>query len=173
MVSKITDANGNTVQNIEPMLIKETVSEETSATIRQYLQGVIVNGSGKKAKVDGYSMGGKTGTAQKLPRSARKYLVSFIGSVPAENPQVAIYVVVDEANSEDQAHSYYAQSIAREILKEALPYLGIYPDEELTGVNEGVGITGEGIQVEQTPESMDSEVPTEAPQSAEGETSGQ
>ena len=66
-----------------------------------------------------------------------KYLVSFIGSVPAENPQVAIYVVVDEANSEDQAHSYYAQSIAREILKEALPYLGIYPDEELTGVNEG------------------------------------
>ena len=65
-------------------------------------------------------------------------LVSFIGSVPADNPQVAIYVVVDEANSEDQAHSYYAQSIAREILKEALPYLGIYPDEELTGVNEGV-----------------------------------
>ena len=173
MVSKITDANGNTVQNIEPTLIKETISEETSATIRQYLQGVIVNGSGKKAKVDGYSMGGKTGTAQKLPRSARKYLVSFIGSVPADNPQVAIYVVVDEANSEDQAHSYYAQSIAREILKEALPYLGIYPDEELTGVNEGVGITGEGIQVEQTPESMDSEVPTEAPQSAEGETSGQ
>ena len=173
MVSKITDANGNTVQNIEPTLIKETVSEETSATIRQYLQGVIVNGSGKKAKVDGYSMGGKTGTAQKLPRSARKYLVSFIGSVPADNPQIAIYVVVDEANSEDQAHSYYAQSIAREILKEALPYLGIYPDEELTGVNEGVGITGEGIQVEQAPESMDSEVPTEAPQSAEGETSGQ
>ena len=173
MVSKITDANGNTVQNIEPTLIKETISEETSATIRQYLQGVIVNGSGKKAKVDGYSMGGKTGTAQKLPRSARKYLVSFIGSVPADNPQVAIYVVVDEANSEDQAHSYYAQSIAREILKEALPYLGIYPDEELTGVNEGVGITGDGIQVEQTPESMDSEVPTEAPQSAEGEPSGQ
>lgn len=59
MVSKITDANGNTVQNIEPTLIKETISEETSATIRQYLQGVIVNGSGKKAKVDGYSMGGK------------------------------------------------------------------------------------------------------------------
>ena len=50
MISKITDANGNTVQNIEPMLIKETVSEETSATIRQYLQGVIVNGSGKKRK---------------------------------------------------------------------------------------------------------------------------
>ena len=173
MVCKIEDSNGNTVQNIEPTLVRETVSEETSATIRQYLQGVVVNGSGKKAKVDGYSMGGKTGTAQKLPRSARKYLVSFIGSVPADNPQVAIYVVVDEANSADQAHSYYAQSIAREILKEALPYMGIYPDEEKTGVNEGVGITGEGTQVETTTESMDSEVPTQAPQSTEDSTSGQ
>ena len=173
MVYKIEDSNGNTVQNIEPTLVRETVSEETSATIRQYLQGVVVNGSGKKAKVDGYSMGGKTGTAQKLPRSARKYLVSFIGSVPADNPQVAIYVVVDEANSADQAHSYYAQSIAREILKEALPYMGIYPDEEKTGVNEGVGITGEGTQVETTTESMDSEVPTQAPQSTEDSISGQ
>ncbi len=173
MVYKIEDSNGNTVQNIEPTLVRETVSEETSATIRQYLQGVVVNGSGKKAKVDGYSMGGKTGTAQKLPRSARKYLVSFIGSVPADNPQVAIYVVVDEANSADQAHSYYAQSIAREILKEALPYMGIYPDEEKTGVNEGVGITGEGTQVEVTTESMDSDVPTQAPQSTEDSTSGQ
>ncbi len=173
MVCKIEDSNGNTVQNIEPTLVRETVSEETSATIRQYLQGVVVNGSGKKAKVDGYSMAGKTGTAQKLPRSARKYLVSFIGSVPADNPQVAIYVVVDEANSADQAHSYYAQSIAREILKEALPYMGIYPDEEKTGVNEGVGITGEGTQVEVTTESMDSDVPTQAPQSTEDGTSGQ
>ncbi len=173
MVCKIEDVNGNTVQNIEPTLIKETISEETSATIRQYLQGVVVNGSGKKAKVDGYSMGGKTGTAQKLPRSARKYLVSFIGSVPADNPQVAIYVVVDEANSADQAHSYYAQSIAREILKEALPYLGVYPDEEKKGTNEGIGITGEGTPVEVTTESMESEVPTQAPQSAEDDTSGQ
>lgn len=173
MVCKIEDASGNTVQNIEPTLIKETISEETSATICQYLQGVVVNGSGKKAKVDGYSMGGKTGTAQKLPRSARKYLVSFIGSVPADNPQVAIYVVVDEANSADQAHSYYAQSIAREILKEALPYMGIYPDEEKTGVNEGVGITGEGTPVEVTTESMDSDVPTQAPQGTEDNTSGQ
>ena len=86
---------------------------------------------------------GKTGTAQKIPRKDRKYLVSFIGSVPAENPQVAIYVVVDEANNEDQAHSYYAQSIAREILKEALPYMNIYPDEKKTGANKNVGITGE------------------------------
>ena len=144
VVSKIEDENGNTVENMNATLLKQTVSEETSATLRTYLKGVIENGSGKKAKVDGYSMCGKTGTAQKIPRKDRKYLVSFIGSVPAENPQVAIYVVVDEANNEDQAHSYYAQSIAREILKEALPYMNIYPDEEKTGANKNVGITGEG-----------------------------
>lgn len=143
VVSKIEDENGNVVENMEPVLLKQTVSEETSKTIRGYLKGVIENGSGKKAKVDGYSMIGKTGTAQKIPRKDRKYLVSFIGSVPAENPQVAIYVVVDEANNEDQAHSYYAQSIAREILKEALPYMNIYPDEKKTGANKNVGITGE------------------------------
>lgn len=171
VVKKILDENGNTVENIEGTLLKQTVSEETSDMILGYLRGVIENGSGKKAKVDGYSMAGKTGTAQKIPRSARKYLVSFIGSVPAENPQVAIYVVVDEANSEDQAHSYYAQSIAREILKEALPYLNIYPDEEKTGVNEGIGITGEGTaQPAEPSEAMDGEVPTEPAGTGENET---
>lgn len=143
VVGKVEDQKGNTIENIEGTVLKKTVSEETSATLRDYLKGVVDEGSGKKAKVDGYSMCGKTGTAQKLPRKDRKYLVSFIGSVPADNPKVAIYVVVNEANSEDQAHSYYAQSIAREILKEALPYLNIYPDEKKTGVNKDIGITGE------------------------------
>lgn len=170
VVKQLLDENGNTVENIEGTLLKQTVSEETSDTILGYLQGVIENGSGKKAKVDGYSMGGKTGTAQKIPRSARKYLVSFIGHVPADNPQVAIYVVVDEANSEDQAHSYYAQSIAREIFKEALPYLNIYPDEEKTGVNEGLGITGEGTaQPTEQSEAMEGEVPTEPAGTEDGE----
>lgn len=170
MVSKIEDEYGNTVENIEPKLLKQTVSQETSDMLCTYLKGVIDNGSGKKAKVDGYSMGGKTGTAQKLPRSERKYLVSFIGSVPAVNPEIAIYVVVDEANTADQAHSYFAQSIAREILEEVLPYLNIYPDEEKTGVNANVGITGEGSsEPAEASEAMDGEVPTEAPESEEDE----
>ncbi len=173
VVKKIVDENGNTVENIEGTLLKQTVSEETSDTILGYLKAVIEDGSGKKAKVDGYSMGGKTGTAQKIPRSARKYLVSFIGHVPAEDPQVAIYVVVDEANSDDQAHSYYAQSIAREILKEALPYLNIYSDEEKTGANEGIGITGEGTSQPAEPsEAMEGEIPTEPAGTENGEAVG-
>ncbi len=152
----LLDEEGNTVKEIEPTLLKKTVSTETADTVCEYLQEVVESGTGTAAKVDGYSMGGKTGTAQKYEedengnvtstRAEGKYLVSFIGSVPAEDPEVVIYVVVDEPNVEDQAHSSYAQNIAREILKEALPYLNIYPDEEETGINTELNIIGDAEQ---------------------------
>ena len=91
-------------------------------------------------------MGGKTGTAQKLPRKDRKYLVSFMGFAPVENPQLLIYCIVDEPNVKEQSHSYFAQNIVREILEEVLPYMNIYPDEELTGRNEGLDVTGVNSQ---------------------------
>jgi stage V sporulation protein D (sporulation-specific penicillin-binding protein) len=150
VVCRIEDENGNTIENIEPVKLKQTVSEETADTILSYLKAVVDEGTGKTAKVDGYSMGGKTGTAQKFDegtgkRADGRYLVSFIGCVPANNPQVVIYCIVDEPNVEEQAHSTYAQHIVREILEEALPYLGIYPDEEKTGRNADLDITGETI----------------------------
>ena len=85
-------------------------------------------------KVAGYTMGGKTGTAQKVPRSARKYLVSFIGFAPADNPQVVCYVVVDEPNADSpttQASSAFAQEIFKNIMKEAMPYLNIPRNAEI------------------------------------------
>ena len=91
-------------------------------------------------------MGGKTGTAQKLPRGNGKYLVSFMGFAPYDDPQLLIYCIVDEPNVPDQAHSYFAQNIVREILEEVLPYMNIYPDEELTGRNEGLDVTGVNAQ---------------------------
>lgn len=132
MVKRILDENGNVVQNIEGTVLKQTVSKDTSNQVKEYLYKTVSDeaGTGKTAKVAGYSMGGKTGTAQKLPRADRKYLVSFIGYVPQENPQVLIYVVIDEPNALDQAHSSFAQNVAREILEEILPYMGIQPDEE-------------------------------------------
>ena len=90
-------------------------------------------GTGNAAKVDGYSMGGKTGTAQKGRRDDKKYIVSFIGFAPLDNPQVVVYVVVDEPNAEYQADSKYAQFISKGIMTEILPYLNIFPDEEMTG----------------------------------------
>lgn len=146
VVTKITDASGNTVSTIEPKAVKQTVSEGTSNQIRDYLYDVVSKGTAGTAKVDGYSMGGKTGTAQKLPRSARQYLVSFMGFAPYDNPQLVIYCIVDEPNVPDQAHSYFAQNIVREILEEALPYMNIYPDEKLTGKNKDLDVTGVNAQ---------------------------
>jgi stage V sporulation protein D (sporulation-specific penicillin-binding protein) len=142
LVTKITDSSGNTLETIEPKLVKQTVSESTSSQVKDYLYSVVTDGTGNTAKVDGYSMGGKTGTAQKLPRGNGKYLVSFIGFAPYDNPELVIYCIVDEPNAKDEAHSYYAQNIVREILEEVLPYMNIYKDEEKTGVNKGLDVTG-------------------------------
>lgn len=145
VVKKITDSNGNTISTSESLEIKQTVSQETSDTIRSYLYSTVTSGTGKTAKVDGYSMGGKTGTAQKLPRAEGNYLVSFMGFAPYDDPQLVIYCIVDVPNADDQAHSYYAMNIVREILEEVLPYMNIYPDEELTGANKDLGITGTDV----------------------------
>lgn len=132
LVKKIVDEDGNTVKNIEPVLLKQTVSGQVSDTVRGYMVSVVEGGTGKKAKVPGYSMGGKTGTAQKLPREEKKYVVSFIGFAPAENPQVLVYVVINEPNVATQSQSSgLAAGIAKEIMGEIFPYLNIFPDEPI------------------------------------------
>lgn len=128
LVTKITDSNGNTVQDISPTLLKRTVSKETTDILKDYLHYVVSDGTGKTAGVEGYEIGGKTGTAEKLPRKNGKYLVSFIGFAPVEDPQIVVYVVVDEPNCDDQAHSSYAQTIAHSIFEQTLPYLGVAPN---------------------------------------------
>ncbi len=132
LVSRIVSPEGGTVSNIEPKLLKETISKETADTIKTYLSDVIVNGTGGKARPAGYTMGGKTGTAETYPRGNGNYVVSFIGCVPADDPQVVIYVVVDQPNVADQAHSTYAMELTRNILTDVLPYLNIFQTEELT-----------------------------------------
>lgn len=143
LVQRITDENGNTVQEMSPTLLRQTVSESTSETLKQYMYSTVTSGTAATAKVDGYSMGGKTGTAQKAGRDGVNYLVSFIGFAPVEDPQLVIYCVVDEPNAEEQYHSTFAQNIVREILEEVLPYMNIYRDEESTGIHSGWDITGQ------------------------------
>jgi len=142
LVSKVVGADGGTLSVTEPMALKQTVSESTADLLKSYMYSTVTDGTGATAKVDGYSFGGKTGTAEKQPRNQGNYLVSFIGFAPVENPELVIYCIVDEPNTEDQPHSYYAQNIVREILEEILPYMNIYPDEELKGTNAGLDITG-------------------------------
>lgn len=132
VVKEICNADGVVIEKIQPREVCRTVSKETSEFLKDAFYLTVQEGTATAAKVDGYFIGGKTGTAQKLPRSEGKYLVSFIGAVPADNPQVMIYVVVDEAADEElQSRASIASKLAAEILKEALPYLKIYPDGEI------------------------------------------
>ena len=100
--------------------------------MKGYLYKTVSEGTGKSAKVPGYSMGGKTGTAQKGNRDDKKYVVSFIGFAPVEEPQVLVYVVIDDANVPlEQQSSALATEMAKQIFTEILPYLNIFQDEEL------------------------------------------
>ncbi|MBR1629909.1 MAG: hypothetical protein IJ679_11705, partial [Lachnospiraceae bacterium] len=135
VVDRITDDAGNVIRKFGPVVVKKTVSPELSVEMRDYLYSVVSDGTADTADVNGYDIGGKTGTAQKLPRSAAKYLVSFIGYVPQENPEVMIYCIVDEPNVAAQDHSTYAQEIVHNILLQTLPYLGI---EQVEPIEEDV-----------------------------------
>lgn len=135
MVKQIVDENGGIINNIEPTVLRKTVSSDTSAFMRDTLFQVVENGTAKKAKVEGYTIGGKTGTAEKLPRGNGKYILSFIGFAPVENPQVVVYVAVDEPHVEDQSSSGLGTIIAQSIFAELLPYMNIYQTEDADNSN--------------------------------------
>ena len=131
VVKQITDENGAVVQTINPVLERRTNTEAVSEKVREAMGTVMeYGGTGYVAKIPGYSMGGKTGTAEKLPRGNNKYILSFIGFAPLDDPKVVVYVTVDEPNAENQESSCYAESIARNIFTELLPYMNIFPDED-------------------------------------------
>lgn len=125
VVKKIVDGSGNTVQEISPVVTKETVSQEVSDTLRDYMYTVVSEETGAKAAVEGYAIGGKTGTAEKVPRGSGNYVVSFIGFAPVDDPQVVVYVVVDEPHVADQSHCSQSSYIAKNIFSQILPYMNI------------------------------------------------
>ena len=137
MVSRIVTSDGSTIQNIEPRVLRQTVSQSTSQTIIEYCNLVVSGeyGTGKTARPAGYMIGGKTGTAETLPRGNGQYVVSFMGYAPSDDPEIAIYVVVDRPNKPAgpaQADAKFATKIVRNILTEVLPYRHIYMTEPLS-----------------------------------------
>ena len=168
VVKRILDEQGAVVQKKDPQLVRETVSESTSAFIRNALYQTVSGegGTAGAAAVEGYEVGGKTGTAEKHPRSEKNYLVSFIGFAPAYDPQVLVYVVLDTPHLEgkEQAHSTFASEIFSKIMGEILPYLNVFPsgdaaqpeDEELAaqeeGILSGIGQEEDGENGEENPD---------------------
>ena len=128
IVKEIQNENGATVEKFNETLIKRTVSKETSDKIRDYLFDTVEEGTAAPAKVVGYEIGGKTGTAEKLPRDKTNYIVSFLGFAPVDDPEVVIYVVIDQPHVENQPHSTFATEFASEVMDKVLPFLGIYKD---------------------------------------------
>lgn len=129
IVKEIQNDAGAVVEKKEGILVKETVSKDTSDKLRRYLKETVEGGTAGLAGVEGYSIGGKTGTAEKAPRDKSNYIVSFLGFAPTDDPQMVIYVVIDEPDVPDQAHSSYATQLAHDILEEVLPFLGVYPSK--------------------------------------------
>ena len=161
IVKQIENDSGAVVEEMEPILVKETVSRETSDKIRKYLYATVENGTAAPAGVAGYEIGGKTGTAEKQPRGEGKYLVSFLGFTPVEEPKVVVYVIIDEPNEEEQDHSSYATNFASQMMKEVLPFLGVYPSEYANDGKDAEKVTegtnGDDVESSVTEEEADVE----------------
>lgn len=137
MVSQISTESGSIVETMESELMRTTVSQETSEFIKDALlktvgeyqsDGSLLQGSGSYAYIEGYTIAGKTGTAEKRPLTDGKCTVSFLSCAPAENPEVVVYVVIDEPQTADQGVSSLATIMSRKIYEELLPYLQIFSD---------------------------------------------
>jgi stage V sporulation protein D (sporulation-specific penicillin-binding protein) len=134
MVKQVIDNEGIVIKKNEPQIVRRVISEETAKTLAGILEGVVSNGTGKNAYIEGYKVAGKTGTAQKVAPTggymASEYVASFLGFAPADNPKLACIVVVDAP----QGYPYYGGWVAappfREILKDSLRYLEV-PAHEL------------------------------------------
>lgn len=141
VVKQILNENGAVIYKNDGVLVRETVSDGTSRFLREALRRVVAEGTGKAAQVEGYEIGGKTGTAEKTGRNKEDYVVSFCGFAPTDHPKVLVYVVIDEPNVEKQASSSYASKVFSDVMSDILPYLNVFPatdeaDEELPGLEQ-------------------------------------
>jgi len=141
IVKRVEKNNGQVIQSINATLVRQTITKSTSETIKQYLKATVDSGTAKKAKIQGYSIGGKTGTAEKYPRGNDKYVISFMGFAPAENPKFIIYVVIDEPNvtKAEIGSSAPVVKLSNEILADLLPYMNVFKDTDEAAVDSNNG----------------------------------
>lgn len=131
IVKSITDSEGNIIEETAPTVKRQVISEETSRELALMLEKVVAEGSGKTAQVPGYRIGGKTGTSEKLDQNieedGKRYISSFLGFAPVDDPQVAVLIMLDEPDIINPYGSVLAAPVVGAVLEEILPYLGIEP----------------------------------------------
>ncbi len=130
MVKEIIDSDGNTVKSFDTKIIRQTVSKDTANSLCSILERVVTEGTGKNAYIKGYRIGGKTGTSEKIDDKNEageidKRIASFIGLAPADDPKIAVLVLLDEPNVENKNGSVVAAPVVAQIMNDVLPYLGI------------------------------------------------
>ena len=138
VVKRIESAAGEIIKKYDAELVRQTVTSSTSELLKRYLKATVDTGLAKNAKVAGYSMAGKTGTAQKLPRSEQKYVISFLGYAPAEDPQFVVYVIIDEPKVEGyNGSSQPVLWLTKDIMTDLLPYMNVFKDTDLATAESG------------------------------------
>ncbi len=174
VVSKVVDPNGNVIKTTEPSIRRQVISAETSAQMREVLESVVNTKGGSNAYIKGYAIGGKSGTSEKQDKMNQTgqenlYVSSYCAFAPADNPEIIMLVMVDEPTARDQNGSlmYYGSVVAVppvvNVLKEALPYLGYYPEyteEELDALGVTLpSVEGEAVNIaKETLESLSLQV---------------
>lgn len=150
LVQSISDSEGNLISQTEPELVRKVISEDTSAAVCRILEQVVgdqVEGTGHNAYVAGYRIGGKTGTSTKTTKEIsgeKEYIVSFIGFAPADDPEIAILVLLDDPSSESGIYisgGQMAAPVVGKMMADILPYLGVepeYSDSELAAADRAV-----------------------------------
>lgn len=131
LVKAYTDNKGNITKEVDPVQVKQVISKETSAQMREIMESVVTEGGGKIAYLPGYRLGGKTGTAQKVINGSYAqghYVCSFIGMAPADDPQIVVLAIVDEPTGVMQFGSTTAGPIIKEVMSNTLKYLGVEPE---------------------------------------------
>lgn len=131
LVKAYTDNKGNITKEVDPVQVKQVISKETSAQMREIMESVVTEGGGKIAYLPGYRLGGKTGTAQKVINGSYAqghYVCSFIGMAPADDPQIVVLAIVDEPTGVMQFGSTTAGPIIKDVMSNTLKYLGVEPE---------------------------------------------
>lgn len=139
LVSEILGEDGSVITHNEPVITRKVISKETSDIVRNQLEATVLYGTGAKVAVDGYSIGGKTGTAEQIPRGSGKYALSFVGYLPVNNPEYIALGVINEPNDYITKHTS-AVPMMHEVFEKLINYYNIPTDKELQSLD-GVDVT--------------------------------
>lgn len=166
VVKEIRNPDGSVAETMDKTLVRETISESTSEFLKKAMTAMVDEQRPWSTAIPGYEIGGKTGTAEKLPRKDRKYVVSFTSFLPASDPEYFMMVVIDEPNVEDQSTGGHATNLTRSLWEAIIPYLNLFPTRD-------TGETPGGEASPETPAETANQTNGENPGNGEGPASGE